>query len=91
MQQKTDRVHVENLLLTAVTHFSGGVNKFPGGARPYALCNTESLINEFTNKYIWFYNIFNAREAWNKGQLLKGRVVEKRLRTALAQPNRTQK
>jgi len=63
MQQKTDRVHVENLLLTAVTHFSGGVNKFPGGARPYALCNTESLINEFTNKYIWFYNIFNAREA----------------------------
>ena len=42
---------------------------------PYALCNIESLIYKFTNKYICFWR------AWNKGQLLKGGMIEKRLTT----------
>jgi len=48
----------------------GGVNKFPGGASPYAPCNMENLINKFTNKYICFYRLFNVRGAWNKWQSL---------------------
>ena len=31
----------------------GSVNKFPGGASTYAPYNMESLINQFTNKYIF--------------------------------------
>ena len=45
----------------------GDVNKFPGGVSPYAPYHMESLINKFTNKYIFF----TIRGAWNTGQLLK--------------------
>jgi len=49
---------------------------------PYAPYNMESLINKFTNKHIVFYSLFKVRGLnWNKRQLLKGGVVEKRLRT----------
>ena len=53
-----------------------------GGASPYALKNMESLINKFTSKCNCFYNVFNVRGAWNRGQLLNGGVVGKRLGTA---------
>jgi len=39
----------------------GVVNKFSGGREPYVLYNIESLINEFNNKYICFYNFFNVK------------------------------
>jgi len=42
----------------------------------------ESLIIKITNKYTCFYSLLKVRGAWNKGQLLKGGVVEKRLKTA---------
>ena len=65
----------------------GGVNKFIGGAKPYAPYNMEHLINKSTDKFICFYSIFKIREAWNKEILLKGGVVEKKLRTTdLATP-----
>jgi len=51
-----------------------------GWASPYALNNMKSLLNKFTNKYIYFYTLLDFREACNKEQLLKGGVVEKRLR-----------
>jgi len=54
---------------------------FQGGVIPYVSYNTESLIIKLTNKYICFYSLFKVREVWNKGQLLKGGVVEKGLRT----------
>jgi len=41
----------------------------------------EILINKVTNKYICFYSLFKLRGAWNKGQLLKGGLVERRLKT----------
>jgi len=46
------------------------------GAR---LPNMEGVINQCNKKNICFYNL-KLREAFNKGQLLKGGVVEKRLR-----------
>jgi len=54
---------------------------FQGGASPYAPYNMESLIIKFTNKYICFYRLFKVRRTWNKGQILKGGVIKKRLRT----------
>ena len=59
----------------------GNVNTFHGGTSSHALCNMDSLINKLTNKYICLYNLFIVMGAWNKGQLLKGSMVEKRLRT----------
>jgi len=47
------------------------------GASPYALCNREGLIN----KYICLYNLFVIKWAWNKGQLHKEGVADKRWRT----------
>jgi len=41
----------------------------------------ESLINKFINKCICFYILFKLRRVGNKGQLLKGGVMEKRFRT----------
>jgi len=43
----------------------------------------QSLINKFTNKYFCFYSLFEVRGSWNKGQSLKGSVVQKRLRTTV--------
>ena len=61
--------------------FWNGGHAYPGGARaPYAPCNTESLMNEFTNKYICFCSLFKVSGAWNKGQWHWG-GVEKRLRS----------
>jgi len=37
----------------------------------------ESLIYKLTNKYTCLCNSFIAREAWNRGQLLKGGVWRK--------------
>ena len=56
---------------------------FRGGVSHYTLYKMESLINKFSNKYIWFCNLSNIRGAWNKGQLLNGSVAEKRLRTTV--------
>ena len=41
----------------------GSVNKFTGSGMPYALCKMENFINEFTNKYICFYSLFDVRVA----------------------------
>ena len=60
---------------------TGGRQNFLGGAGPYASYNMVSLINTFANEYTWFYSLFKVRRAWNKRQLLKGGVVEKRLRS----------
>jgi len=54
---------------------------FKGGASPYALCDMESLINKLTKKYFCLCNSFIVRRTSNKGQLLKGGLVEKRLRS----------
>ena len=60
----------------------GASMNFQGGASPYGPYNMESLVNKFTNKHISFYSLFKVRSLnWNKGQLLKGDVVEKRIRT----------
>jgi len=61
----------------------GAQMHFQGGASPYAPHNTKSLIMKFTKQYICFYSLFKAWGAWNKGQLLKGGVVEVRLRTSV--------
>ena len=60
----------------------GGVNTF---LIPYALKNTESFINKFTNKCSCLYNLFNVGGGAfeTKDDHLRGRVVEKRLRTRL--------
>ena len=36
----------------------GSVNKFPGGARPYAPYNMRNLIVKLTNNCIYFYSFF---------------------------------
>ena len=74
-------VQMEQCFLIVGSRLSGGINKFPGGMSPYALENMEILINKFTNEYICFYSLFKLSGASNKGQLLKGGVVEKRLTT----------
>jgi len=58
-----------------------------GGSSPYTLHNMQSLMNKNTNKYNCFHNIFNITGPWNKGQLLKGGVVEKRWRTTALELN----
>jgi len=65
----------------------GASMNFQGARALNALYNMERLINEFTNKYFRFHNLFHARVAWNKGQLLKGGVVEDRLRTTALSRN----
>jgi len=50
------------------------------GGREPSPYNMESLINKFTSKYICFYRLFKVKGAWNKGQLLKGGVVEKKVK-----------
>jgi len=51
--------------------------------RGFAPYNMKTLIIKFTNNYICFYSLFKVREAWNKGQLLKKDVVDKRLWTTV--------
>jgi len=41
----------------------GSVNGFQGAAKPYVLCNMESVINKSTNKYICLYNLFIVSRA----------------------------
>jgi len=69
----------------------GGESIHFKGARTLMRSNMHSLINKLTNKYICLHNLFIVRGreikanylkgAWNKGSLLKGVVVGKRLRT----------
>ena len=63
------------------TPLQRNVNQISGGCEPCVVYNMESLINKFTNKCVCLYNLFNTRGAWNKGRLLEGGVVSKRLRT----------
>jgi len=49
----------------------GGINKFPRVASPSVLYNMESLIDEFTNKCICFYNLFDVRVLETKNDCLK--------------------
>jgi len=43
-------------------HMEGSID-FKGGARPYALCNMERLINKLINKYICLCNLFIVKAA----------------------------
>jgi len=65
---------------------TGGVNKFPDWREPLRALQHGRFEQLFTDKYISFYNVFNARGGdWNKAQLLNGGVLEKRLRTTVVQ------
>jgi len=48
------------LSATVGTPPQADVKNFQGEQSSYALYNMESLINEFTNHYICFYNLFNV-------------------------------
>jgi len=69
----------EETYRTVILNRAQGVNKFPEGREPSRALNRESLINKFANKYVCFCSLFKVSGAWNKWQLLKGVVAEKRL------------
>jgi len=48
---------------TGTARHARDVKKFPGDASPYAPCHMESLIDKFTNEYIFLYSLFNVRDA----------------------------
>jgi len=56
-------VTVDQRFLTGGSMLPQGLNKIPGGASHYAFYNMESLIDNFTNTYVCFYNLFDVKGA----------------------------
>jgi len=66
-------MHLEQWFLTEGARLSRGASMdFKGGASPYALCNTESLIKKLTNEYIYLNNLFIVRGLDTKDNYSKG-------------------
>jgi len=61
------------------------------GVSPYALCNMESLINKFTNKYILLFNMLKVRGLETKDTEIREveLLVEEKVNNLLKKLNQT--
>jgi len=75
-------LEVKNHWFRSMIFNQGASLNSQAGTSSDMLYNVESLINEFTNKYICFYNLFNVKGFDTKDNYLRG-LLERVNRTTV--------